>query len=51
MSRANRGVFNARRSAHRHLICATAENPYGIAAVIPVISTNVVNALAPLEPR
>jgi len=40
-----------RWSIQRHLICASAENPYGIAAVMPVISTSVVNTVAPLEPR
>ena len=51
MSRTNRGVSRVLWSIHRHLSCASAENPYGIAAVMPVISTRVVNTVAPLEPR
>ena len=34
-SRTNRGVRRVRLSYTRHLICARAEKPYGIAAVIP----------------
>ena len=50
MSRANRGVSTVLWSIQRHLICASAENPYGIAAVMPVISTSVVNTVAPSSP-
>src|SRR4051812_26861437 len=49
-SRASRGVCTGRLSRSRHLICASAENPYGIAAVTPVIRTNVVKTVAPLAP-
>ena len=51
MSRTKRGVSSVRWSTSRHLIWASAENAYGIAAVMPVISTSVVNTVAPLEPR
>ena len=44
------GVCNRRWSAIRHLSCANVENPYGIAAVIPVMRTNVVKNGAPFEP-
>lgn len=37
MSRTNRGASIFSFSARRHLICAAAEKPSGIAAVIPVI--------------
>ena len=46
-----RGDSTCLWSIQRHLICANAENPYGMAAVIPVISTSVVNTVAPLDPR
>ena len=51
MSRTNRGVSTARWSARRHLIWASAEKAYGMAAVMPVISTKVVKTVAPLDPR
>ena len=50
MSRANRGVCIWRWSIHRHFSCASAEKPYGIAAVIPVIKISVVNTVDPSEP-
>lgn len=50
-SRTNRGVCIVRWSASRHFSCASAENPYGMAAVMPVIRTSVVNTVAPPEPR
>ena len=46
-----RGVCRAAGRSRRHLICASAENAYGMAAVMPVISTSVVNTVAPLVPR
>jgi hypothetical protein len=42
VSRANRWPCMVLRSVIRHLICASAENPYGMAEVMPVISTSVV---------
>ena len=39
------------RSARHHLSCASAEKPYGMAAVIPDMSTSVVKASAPPAPR
>ena len=51
MSRTNRGVSQRPVVDQRHLIWASAENPYGMAAVMPVISTSVVKTVAPLEPE
>ena len=39
------------RSARHHLSCASAEKAYGMAAVMPVMSTRVVKTSAPLAPR
>ena len=49
-SRANRGVENSRWSTNRHLICAAAEKPYGMAAVMPLMNTRVLNTVIPTEP-
>ena len=49
-SRTNRGVCSCRWSTIRHLICASAENAYGIAAVMPDMKTRVLNTVIPTEP-
>src|SRR3954470_2648254 len=49
-SRTTRGVCSVRPSASRHLICAAAENPYGMAAVMPDMKTRVLNTVIPTEP-
>jgi hypothetical protein len=43
-------VAIARRSAIRHLICANAEKPYGIAAAMPFIKISVLNTVMPASP-
>ena len=44
-SRANLGVCTGRLSRTRHLIWASAEKAYGMAAVMPDMKTNVLNTV------
>src|SRR5688500_13495040 len=50
-SRTNLAVFALRRSARRQRSWASADRPYGMADVMPVISTSVLKTVAPLAPR
>jgi hypothetical protein len=49
VSRMKRAVWICRRSIRRRFICASAENSYGTAEVMPVISTNVVQGCRALR--
>src|SRR5690242_3713470 len=51
LSRTQRGRLTVCRSRTAHHSCAAAEKAYGMAAVMPVIKTRVVNTAAPLAPR